>query len=727
MDQSIFVARATRGLAPAVLLGVFSATAHAQLPTPYFVDNQSVVPGSPGSNNSYSENIDFGDVDLDGDWDAVFADGGDNGNDQNRIWINRGGLQSGGIGTFSDQTSARFPSVQDDSRDIEFADIDDDGDLDLYISNTAQITNQGNHWWVNDGGVQGGTLGFYTDETAARWVNLGVNTGGSGSSISPGALINGTFIDWSCDCDFGDLDNDGDLDLVHSSYGGAFSGNVPTRIFLNDGNGFFEEFNPSGFQLTGDQIQNGNPALWCEGVQQANTSDTSGAQADIASSALDIDLGDTDGDFDLDILHGARQELPRFFENRLEENGGVLGFRDVTNAVLPPGYSSGDGHYEQEMADFDFDGDLDIYGLNWDAGGFSFTDLTFRNDGTGNFVIAQTLSNSGDDDNEGDFFDYNNDGDLDLFVANFSGQSRLYFNSNSNPGELIFSSGSNSGMSNVANFVALDADIADIDKDGDYDIIQSNDNGSRNQVFENVTQVPDTHAPYIPNVEDPGTVTAGQGVVPLRAHVYDNAPYYITWYNQTQVSVKVDGFTIRLFDTKSSGGQVFRTEVPAQFVGNVEVRWFSRDEYGNAGSSAPMDYDSTTAATFEAPFGAGTADGFGTTPTVELLSLPIPGEEVFFGISGSPDAFYFLAFSNAKQTPPLFLPGIGNANLDLAGVALNFQGFLDSNGQDVYSFVLPPALTPGDAIPFQVVTAAPQALPNPLTVGTSAGLEMITQ
>jgi hypothetical protein len=48
-------------------------------------------------------------------------------------------------------------------------------------------------------------------------------------------------------------------------------------------------------------------------------------------------VGDIDGDLDLDLLHGARQDfLPRMFGNRLEESGGVLTFfRDVTTASFP--------------------------------------------------------------------------------------------------------------------------------------------------------------------------------------------------------------------------------------------------------------------------------------------------------------------------------------------------------------------------------------------------------
>ncbi|MFT4539467.1 MAG: hypothetical protein ACI841_004370 [Planctomycetota bacterium] len=555
-------------------------------------DNTADIPSGNPFNNSSSENVDFADIDLDGDWDAAFGDGGDGGNDQNRLWVNQGNAQGGTTGVFLDRTSTQFPSVSDQSRDIEFVDFDADGDPDLYISNTSQITNQSNRWWVNNGGAQGGTAGFYTDETSSRWIGLG----GAGSSIANSAIIgSGGFIDWSCDCDFGDLDNDGDLDLVHSSYGGAFGGNVPTRIFLNDGNGFFSEFNPSGFQLGGDQINNGNPGLWCDGNQSANTTNSTGVSCDIASSALDIDLGDIDGDFDLDILHGARQEAPRMFANRLEgssiapSNGGALGFRDVTGSVFPSGYSSGDGHYEQEMADLDGDGDLDIYGLNWLAG-FGFDDCTMRNNGSGTFNNLTTLAGSGADDNEGDFLDYDNDGDLDLFVCNFSGSDKLYRNNNN--GGSSFSFTQVSGLPG-ATAIGLDADCCDVDNDGDYDIIVANDNNVRNFYFKNLNNTADTTAPYIPNVEQAPDRACGAAPTVVRAHVYDNAPYYITWYNPTHVSVTVDGGSATIYPAVSSAGQIFRAEIPGELSGTIAYTFHSEDEYGNAGSSATLSYDAT--------------------------------------------------------------------------------------------------------------------------------------
>ena len=102
-------------------LGVFAlpSTAFAQ-----FQQQSGVIPNTGSS----SENVDFGDIDLDGDWDAVIADGGDDGNDQNQLYLNRGGLQAGTIGVFTNGTASRLPAQLDDSRDIEFADIDGDGD-----------------------------------------------------------------------------------------------------------------------------------------------------------------------------------------------------------------------------------------------------------------------------------------------------------------------------------------------------------------------------------------------------------------------------------------------------------------------------------------------------------------------------------------------------------------------------------------------------------------------
>ena len=57
-----------------------------------------------------------------------------------------------------------------------------------------------------------------------------------------------------------DLDGDGDLDLVASVLG-PNSANEPTRMFLNDGGGFFAEFNPSDIKLSAVTIATGQLGL----------------------------------------------------------------------------------------------------------------------------------------------------------------------------------------------------------------------------------------------------------------------------------------------------------------------------------------------------------------------------------------------------------------------------------------------------------------------------------
>ena len=693
-------------LLAAAWLAAFAGAARAQS----FENNTSDIPTGSPANDSSSENVDFGDVDLDGDWDAVFADGGDDDDDLNRIWINQGGLQGGTEGIFVDESVARFPSIEDQSRDVEFADIDGDEDLDLYISNTSAETNQPNRWWVNLGGDQGGTIGFYADETAARWVGLGA----SGSSITPSAVLPaGGFIDWSCDCDFGDIDNDGDLDLVHSSYGGAFGGEVPTRLFLNDGDGFFTEFNPSGFQLSGTEIHDGNPGLWCEGTHLSHTLDSTGMFCDIATTALDIDLGDIDGDFDLDILHGSRSEDPRMFANRLQGSslapslGGPLGFRDVTGLVYPPNHAVL-GNYEQEFGDLDGDGDLDIYGMNWPG----FNDAMFENDGTGNYAPGVVAPGSGSDDNEADFLDYDNDGNLDVFVANFSGQDRLYKGN-----------GANMSLQHVTAtelptlfLSALDADACDTDGDGDYDVMVGNDNGAGNFYVKNITQVPDTHAPYIPNVEQAPDRASGPETTVVRAHVYDNAPYYITWYNETWVEVTVNGGPPTTYPAVSSAGQIFRAEIPGTLSGNICYRFVSEDEYGNQGQSAQMCYDaiggcsitnfcSSTPNSTGAPAVMSTnGDCIVANNNLVLMAGPVPDQfGLFFYSAGQVAGGAGTPFGNGLQCvgggPPIQRLSIETATGNVLSHQVDFTNPPAASGQ----------ITPGSTWHFQAWFRDPAA------------------
>jgi FG-GAP-like repeat len=633
------------------------------------------APAQIPATGSFTENVDFADVDHDGDMDAILADGGDAQQDQNRIYINSGGLQGGTVGFFVDETAARMPVQNTDGRDIEFADIDQDGDFDIYTSNTAQLLNQGNHWWIDVGGS-----GIYRDETLTRWVGLG----GAGSSIPPSAVLAGnTFIDWSCDCDFGDMDNDGDLDLFHSTYGGAFGGQVPTRLFLNNGGGFYSEFNPSGFQLSTTNIANGNPGLWCQGTQAANTTNVSGSNCDIAATPLDLDVLDADGDFDLDILHGARNEAPRYFKNLLQESGSVA-WRDVTGTALPGGLSTG-GNYEQEQGDMDNDGDWDLYGLNW--GGL--TDLVFNNASTTTAILYNNLTvlpTSGNDDNEGDFVDYDNDGDMDLFIAAFASTNRLYRNDYAGgaPGSFSYTFVTNSGLTSSR---ALDSDVADIDNDGDYDDMTAEDAGQNERLYVNILNPGDNKAAQIAKTEQIASGAASTTARIARATIKDSGNYYTTWYNATNVNVTVDGFALPAIKAITSQGNLFRASVPGNLFGSIGYNWSSKDEHGNTGVSASKNYTST-GGPVGTLYGASVPGANGPL-TIQALSVPFPGTSLYLGAGGGTQGVaIFLAFSDAATVTPIDLGSGLVANIAFPSIELR-RVFADAAGHGVASFAVP--------------------------------------
>jgi len=197
-----------------------------------------------------AQDVEFFDADGDGDLDLVLGlEGG------HALWINNG------RGVYSDESRARLPVPGNvEARKVTPADVDGDGDLDLYF---AHVNWQGrepqDRLYINDG------RGRFTDESASR--------------LPADALL-------SLDAEFGDLDADGDLDLVQGNRGSV-------RIFLNDGQGRFSDV----------------------------TATALGAEID--GSSIAVELGDFDGDGRLDIFLGqlANQNDPNGFDRLLINRG----------------------------------------------------------------------------------------------------------------------------------------------------------------------------------------------------------------------------------------------------------------------------------------------------------------------------------------------------------------------------------------------------------------------
>ncbi|TAJ24402.1 MAG: VCBS repeat-containing protein [Planctomycetota bacterium] len=663
---------------------------------------------------SFTEAIDLADIDGDGDWDAALADGGDLGNDQNRVWLNQGGAQGGALGFFVDVTATQAPVVSDQSRDIEFADLDGDGDMDLHASNDSTLVNQASRFWINAGGAQGGSAGVYVDDTAARWLGLGA----AGSSVPPPVVLAaGGFIDWTSDSDFADLDLDGDVDLLHSSRGSGFNGLVPTRMFVNDGSGRFSEFNPSGHMPGSFNLMNGEPGLWCAGIQQANTLDASGAFCDITTIAIGVELADTDADFDVDALLGERQLLPRMFRNRRADIGFLGRFIDKTGADMPVAQISGTLHMEQELADMDGDGDVDLLGVGYQ----NFNDVAYSNGGNGVWGGPVVLPGSGNDDNDVELCDYDMDGALDVYVAGFAAPDRVYRGTD---GAIAFTL-LTSGQSGIAGSLrSLLARAGDVDADGDYDVLVAQDANMHELMWKNESATADAHAPYLPNVRPIANQTAAATQVLALAHVYDNTSLRQLEANDTRVELSVDGCALPEFAASVLATQVARAALPGNLVGAVSWRFLSTDGSGNTGVSAQQAYSASAANPFAFGYGAGSPGSLGT-PTVHALSVPFAGTTLYVAGKGAPaGTLSWLAVTSAPApSAPLALPGLCNVNVLGTLIALDV-GPTDASGCSVAALAVPAGTPAGISVYAQFLALDGQGGD---LLSSSAGLQIDTQ
>ena len=282
---------------------------------------------------------------------------------------------------------------QDEGEAI-WGDYDNDGDLDLLIAG---------------------------ENTSFIRLSLIYRNNGS-SNFTLAAELEGSY---TSAADWGDYDNDGDLDIVltgEDRTGGKFA-----KIYRNENNGAFSDINAA---LIG--VDNG-----------------------------DVAWGDYDNDGDLDIAltgtSSGQGEVTKLYRN---EGGGI--FTDILAPLVGLGVSA------VAWGDYDKDADLDLLVAGQGSAESKVTKL-YRNDG-GRFIDTQAAI-AGVDEGSVAWGDYDNDGSLDILLTGTDAArqdlAKVYRNDGGNFTDI------NAPLEGVDLSAAV---WGDYDSDGDLDIVLAGDN-----------------------------------------------------------------------------------------------------------------------------------------------------------------------------------------------------------------------------------------------------------